>query len=250
MNPPGIGLEGQHPCTTLCTTFSRHFKVHLPVNLLGHHFSLGIETDIVHAEGGKLPRIPGAWRLLFPHGGPVPEVLHRDRCCTGNGITWVVTAGWRTGDEAAREKYLRERRKVLPRGTKRRLEASCSGLVLDGFMRELGIKETISYVFFMFSCICMSFEALLCFFHAVACLSATLLLCFSAHWLLCCLLPYFVGLFLFCWPFSCLRSVLLFFDVGNVFLFGRLCAFCVGAFHVYICYSLHCVRCGKKHICK
>ena len=186
---------------------------------------MGIETDIVHAEGGKLPRIPGAWRRLFPHGGPVPEVLHRDRCCTGNGITWVVTAGWRTGDEAAREKYLRERRKVLPRGTKRRLEASCSGLVLDGFMRELGIKETISYVFFMFSCICMSFEALLCFFHAVACLSATLLLCFSAHWLLCCLLPYFVGLFLFCWISFIAFSVGLFLVLAVFCCFSMLVMF-------------------------
>ena len=217
MNLPGIGLEGQHPCTTLCTTFSRHFKVHLPVNLLGHHFSLGIETDIVHAEGGKLPRIPGAWRRLFPHGGPVPEVLHRDRCCTGNGITWVVTAGWRTGDEAAKEKYLRERRKVLPRGTKRRLEASCSGLVLDGFMRELGIKETISYVFFMFSCICMSFEALLCFFmlfpaYPLICFFAFLLIGFFAACFLTLLaFSFSVGLFLVLEVFCCFSMLVMFF---------------------------------------
>jgi hypothetical protein len=70
--------------------------------------------------------------------------------------------------------------------------------------------------------------------------------------LLCWPFPFLLDFFycLFCWPFSCLSSVLLFFDVGNVFLFGRLCAFCLGAFHVYICYSLHCVRCGKKLICK
>ena len=219
---------------------------------------MGIETDIVHAEGGKLPRIPGAWRRLFPHGGPVPEVLHRDRCCTGNGITWVVTAGWRTGDEAAKEKYLRERRKVLPRGTKRRLEASCSGLVLDGFMRELGIKETIGYVFscfLAFACLLKLFSAFSCCFLLI-CYFASLLFCSLASLLLASLLcwpfPFLLDFFycLFCWPFSCLSSVLLFFDAGNVFLFGRLCAFCVGAFHVYICYSLHFVRCGKKRICK
>ena len=139
---------------------------------------MGIETGIVHAEGGKLPRIPGAWRRLFPHGGPVPEVLHRDRCWRGNGITWVVTAGWRTGDEAAKEKYLRERRKVLPRGTKRRLEASCSGLVLDGFMRELGVKETISYVFSCF----LAFACLLKLFSAFSC--CFLLICYFAFLLI------------------------------------------------------------------
>ena len=176
--------------------------MHLPVNLLGHHFSLGIETDIVHAEGGKLPRIPGAWRRLFPHGGPVPEVLHRDRCCTGNGITWVVTAGWRTGDEAAREKYLRERRKVLPRGTKRRLEASCSGLVLDGFMRELGIKETISYVFscfLAFACLLKLFSAFSCCFPLIR-YFASLLFCSLASLLLASLL---------CWPFPFLLAFFL-----------------------------------------
>ena len=111
---------------------------------------------------------------------------------------------------------------MLPRGTKRRLEASCSGLVLDGFMRELGIKETISYVFFMFSCICMSFEALLCFFMLFP---AYLLLCFSAHWLLCCLLPCFLGLFLFCWISFIAFSVGLFLVLAVFCCFSMLVMF-------------------------
>jgi len=120
----------------------------------------------------------------------------------------VVTAGWRTGDEAAKEKYLRERRKVLPRGTKRRLEASCSGLVLDGFMRELGIKETISYVFscfLAFACLLRLFSAfsccflLICYFAFLligffaACFLALLAFSFSVGFLL---LPFLLAFFL------------------------------------------------------
>jgi len=62
-------------------------------------------------------------------------------------------------------------------------------------------------------------------FHAVSCLSATLLLCFSAHWLLCCLFPCFVGLFLFCWISFIAFSVGLFLVLAVFCCFSMLVMF-------------------------